>query len=72
MLRKHSHIMLDILKDGVASGLFRPDLDMNVVRDIIYGTLDAEAISCMAGGEIEKSVDDFDGVMALILPHDRR
>ena len=68
LLRKHSHIMVDILKEGAQNNLFRPDLDMNLVRDIIYGTMDAEAISCMAGGEIEKNVHDFDAVMALILP----
>ena len=68
LMRKHSRMMLNILREGVDNGVFRNDIDMRLVGDVIYGTLDMEAISCMATGEIEKGVDDFDTIISLILP----
>jgi TetR/AcrR family fatty acid metabolism transcriptional regulator len=67
IMRKHAAITMDILKQGVADGIFQDDIDMRMVRDIIYGTLDLEAIGCIAASEIERSIDDFDDIVALIL-----
>ena len=68
LLRRHAGTLLGILNQGVADGIFRNDIDIRLVRDIIYGTLDFEAISCIATAEIEESVNDFDEIMAMILP----
>jgi len=67
-LRRHAGILLRILTEGAASGAFCREVDMRLVRDMIYGVLDAEAVSRMAIGEIKESVADFDDIMALVLP----
>lgn len=67
VMRKHAAILLGILKDGVAEGVFREDINLYLIREIIYGLLDFEAISKIAIGEIDESVKDFDDVMTLIL-----
>jgi len=67
-LRRHAGILLRILTEGAAAGAFCRRVDMRLVRDMIYGVLDAEAVSRMATGEITESVADFDDIMALILP----
>lgn len=66
VMKDHLSITMDILNQGVAEGSFRNDIDMRLVRDIIYGTLDFEGIS-KTTGEIEESVNDFDDIMTLIL-----
>ena len=68
LLRKHSRITTNILEDGVRQGVFRRDLNTGLVRDIIYGIFDLEAISCLATGEIKRSIDDFEDIMALLMP----
>jgi len=68
LLRKHAKVTFDIFKDGIECGVFKPDLNPAIGRDIIYGILDFEAVSSLAAGEIQVSVDDFDDIMALVLP----
>jgi len=68
LLRNHAKITFNIFTDGIACGVFKPDLNPAIGRDIIYGVLDFEAISSLAAGEIQVSVDDFDDIMALLLP----
>ncbi|OPX35482.1 MAG: TetR family transcriptional regulator, partial [Desulfobacteraceae bacterium 4484_190.1] len=45
--RKYAGIMLKILEEGVKQGLFRDNVNMRLVRDIIFGTLDYENLSCL-------------------------
>lgn len=66
IMKKHSAITMNILNQGVADGVFRSNIDMRLVRDIIYGTLDFEGISKVTG-EIQESINDFDDVMASII-----
>jgi TetR/AcrR family fatty acid metabolism transcriptional regulator len=68
IMRAHSNLLMDILKQGVGDGVFRDDIDLRLVRDIIYGTLDFESISTIAIGEIPNSIQDFDAILGLILP----
>jgi len=68
MMREHAGLMMDILTQGVQDGVFRNDIDLRLVRDIIYGTLDFESISSIAIGEITDSVQDFDDILYLLLP----
>ena len=65
---KYSGTLLGILLDGVAKGVFRNDLDMRIVRDIIFGLLDWEKVSCLANHEIEEALSDFEDILSLILP----
>ena len=66
-LRKYAAVLLGILKEGVAEGIFRGDLDLAVVRDFIFGLLDEESLSCLAAKEIAETSPDFNAIMSLIL-----
>jgi len=68
LLKTHAGIMLRILTEGVENGLFRDDIDMRIVRDMLYGVIDMEAIAVLATGETTAGVDDFGDIMALVLP----
>jgi TetR/AcrR family fatty acid metabolism transcriptional regulator len=72
LLRRHAAITTDILRQGVAEGCFRDDIDMRLVRDIVYGVLDFEAISAIAIREVDATINDFDAVMALLIPMVRK
>ncbi len=65
-LRGYTGIMSSILKEGVESSAFRTDFSVHVVRDIIFGLLDEEAINFLHGGETEKTIPDFESIMSLI------
>lgn len=68
IMRDHLGLMMNILKQGVRDGIFRDDINLGLVRDIIYGTYDFESISTFATGELNESVQDFDDIINLILP----
>jgi TetR/AcrR family fatty acid metabolism transcriptional regulator len=68
MMREHANLVMDILKQGVQDGVFRDDIDLRLVRDIIYGTLDFESISTIAVREIPESIQDFEDILGLLLP----
>jgi TetR/AcrR family fatty acid metabolism transcriptional regulator len=60
--------MMGILEDGVKKKVFRSDVDMYLVRDIILGTLDWECLNCLASREIEETVTGLEDILDLILP----
>ena len=66
LVRKYAGTLSAILKQGVEDGTFREDLNINLMRDVILGTLDSETISCLATREIKESVPDLDDIMSLI------
>jgi len=68
LIRKYAGVMLGILQDGIKEGVFRDDLDIRLVRDIILGLLDWETLSYLTLKEINKSVTDMDGILDIILP----
>ena len=68
MLRDYTKIMLDTLQQGIDAHIFRIDLNIHLVRDLIFGVLDEEALSCFASHEIEKTLPDFEAIMDLVLP----
>jgi TetR/AcrR family fatty acid metabolism transcriptional regulator len=67
-MRAHLNILMDILRDGVREGVFRGDIHLGLVRDLVYGTFDFESISTIATKEIEESIGDFDNILNLLLP----
>lgn len=67
-IRKHARLTLQILNRGIAEGGFRGDVDMKLVREIIYGTLDFEAVDCAILKTMGESSNDWQDFMALILP----
>ena len=68
LIRKYAGIMLGILEDGIKSQVFRSDVNMRLVRDIIFGLLDMENLGCLAARETEGTVADLDDIISLILP----
>lgn len=66
-LRKYASVLVGILKEGVASGNFRADLNIAVIRDMIFGLLDEENLSCIAARELTETSPDFDHIMVLIM-----
>ena len=59
VLRDYTKIMLDILQQGIDGHFIYGGLDARIVRDLIFGLLDEEALSCFASQEIEKTLPDF-------------
>ena len=66
-LKEYTKIIKSILMQGVKDHFFHEDLNINIVRDMIFGLLDEESISSLEPKEIEKTLPDFDDIMALIL-----
>ena len=66
LIREYSAILYHILKQGVEDGVFRGDIDLHVARGIILGALDMENIGCLAAGEAENSVCDFESLASMI------
>jgi len=48
--------------------IFRDDVNMRLVRDIIFGVLDWEGLSCLASQEVKETVPDLEHILDLILP----
>lgn len=67
-VRDYAGRLLHILEEGVRDGIFRDDVDMRLVRDVIFGALDFEALSYLVTRETATPSDDLDDIMALILP----
>jgi TetR/AcrR family transcriptional regulator, fatty acid metabolism regulator protein len=68
LIRKYAGIMIGILEDGVEKQIFRSDIDMRLMRDIIFGVLDWEGLSCLASQEIKETTPDLEPILDLILP----
>jgi AcrR family transcriptional regulator len=66
-LKKYAAVLLGILKEGVAEGTFRSDLNLAVVRDFIFGLLDEENLSSLAARQLTEITPDFGAIMSLIL-----
>lgn len=68
LIRKYAGIMLHILEDGTKNQVFRSDVNMRLVRDMIFGLLDMENLGCLAAHETEQTASDLDDIMSLIIP----
>jgi TetR/AcrR family fatty acid metabolism transcriptional regulator len=68
LIRKYAGVLLSILEEGVEKQVFRANINMRLVRDIIFGVLDWETLSCLASQEIESTLQNFEDILDLILP----
>ena len=66
-LRRYAGTMVSILQEGVESSAFRSDCSLHLVREMVFGLLDEEALSCLLNGEIDKTIPDFEPIMTLVL-----
>jgi TetR/AcrR family fatty acid metabolism transcriptional regulator len=55
------------MEEGVKQGIFRSDVDLHLVRDMVLGLIGCEVISFLASKEIDAVVPDLDAIMLLIL-----
>jgi TetR/AcrR family fatty acid metabolism transcriptional regulator len=65
-LKEYTGVLMSILKEGVQDGAFRNDLNLTIVRDMIFGLLDEESLNCLAYQEVKETTPDFESIMALI------
>ncbi len=68
MMQQHAGLLSGILKLGVKEGVFRDNIHLGLVRDLVYGTFDFESIATIATQEIEDSTGDFNDILNLLLP----
>lgn len=69
LIRENKKIMVDILHDGVQKRVFCDDLNINILTDIIFGTLEWEILSSLViKEEAETNISDVSDIISLILP----
>ena len=66
-LKEYAGVLMGILKEGVEEGVFQSDLNVAIARDMIFGLLDEESLSCLASRELTETTPDFEHIMSLIL-----
>jgi TetR/AcrR family fatty acid metabolism transcriptional regulator len=66
-IRRHAGITLGILTRGVEEKVFTDKADMRLVREILYGALDFEAVDSVITGEIQNAASDWNDLMDLTL-----
>lgn len=67
-IKEYEFILQEILKQGTEEGVFCGDIDIKLIKQMILGTVDIEALSCVVTGEIEESSSDFNDIMYLLIP----
>jgi len=66
LIREYAGILLNILEEGVKEQIFRSDIDLRLFRDIVLGTVDFEALTCLVNHEIPEAAPDHEEVMMLL------
>lgn len=66
LIRRYAGVLLSILDEGVKEGVFRRDVDLRMVRDVIFGLLDSEAITCLVTHEIPEAAPDHEEIIQLL------
>jgi TetR/AcrR family transcriptional regulator, fatty acid metabolism regulator protein len=66
-LRRYIKVMSEILQEGINEKVFRPDINVELVRDLIFGLLDEESLNRFASEEIMTTLPDFGSIMELVL-----
>ena len=68
LARKDADLFKKILRRGVDERSFRNDLENTILRDIILGSIDSQAISCLIIGEMTNNLADLDAILSLLHP----
>jgi len=66
LVRKYAGILSSILDEGVREKVFRSDMNIPLVRDIIFGLMDYEAIQYFVTKEKPNAVLDLEDIMQLL------
>ena len=66
LFRKYAGILSSILEEGIKEKVFRPNMNIALVRDIIFGAMDYEAIQYFVTREKPDAVLDQEDIMKLL------
>ena len=66
LIRQYAGILMGVLKEGVQESAFRSGINLMLVRDLIFGLVDFEAITCLITKEIREATPDHEVCMRLI------
>ncbi len=66
LFRKYAGILSSILEEGIQEKVFRSDINIVLVRDIIFGAMDYEAIRYFITSEEPDAVLDQEDIMQLL------
>jgi len=66
LVRRYSGVLLSILDEGIREGVFRSDMNLALVRDIIFGLMDYEAIRYFVTREKPGATQDHADIMRLL------
>jgi len=66
MVRHYISNYSTLLPAGIEDGIFRNDVNVHTLQDIILGTINYETISKIAIQEIDDSTVDFDSIISLV------
>jgi TetR/AcrR family fatty acid metabolism transcriptional regulator len=65
-IRRYAGTLRSILAERVGEGVFRSDNNLALVRDIIFGLVDFQAITCLVIEEIKDAAPDHEDCMQLL------
>lgn len=66
LVRKYSRILTSILDEGIREKVFRANMNVGLVRDIIFGLMDYEAVRYFVTKEKPDAVLDLEDIMQLL------
>ena len=66
LVRRYAGILSSILGEGIREGVFRPDMNLALVRDILFGLMDYEAIRYFVTREKPDATQDHADIMRLV------
>jgi len=66
LVRRYSGILSSILEEGIREGVFRSDMNLSLVKEIIFGLMDYEAIRYFVTREKPDATQDHVDIMRLL------
>lgn len=66
IIRHYAGILRSILEEGVKEKVFRSDVNLTLIRDLIFGLVDFEAITCLITKEVKEATSDHEDCMRFL------
>lgn len=66
LIRKTVGVLTEIVIEGSKEGIFRQDVNLWLFRDLVFGLMDFEAITCLVTNEIHEAAPDHEDIMKLL------
>ncbi len=65
LIRKTVRVLTEIIIEGSKEGIFRQNVNLRLFRDLVFGLMDFEAITCLITNEIHEAAPDHEDIMKL-------